>query len=187
MHWMPCPTGAPPAPVVLSFSQCVPTALLTRPRPRPRSNAAPPSAEKPGRRVQPLESLNPYTSSWSVRVRVSGKQAPRTIKTQRGETKVFSVDLTDEQACHPCPCLRSSGRCAPRLVCAVLFVWRRTDSFEPFPPFTLLPPRASPAAPPRGVRRRTSCSPSWRTARCVPVAGGRGAGEGDGRAAQNAN
>ena len=101
--------------------------------------AAPSSAEKPGRRVQPLESLNPYTSSWSVRVRVSGKQAPRTIKTQRGETKVFSVDLTDEQVCHTCVGCPGQGA-PPRGVCALPLAWKegltalslsRPPSFHP--------------------------------------------------------
>ena len=57
----------------------------------------PGSAGAKAKRVQPLEALNPYTSSWTIRVRASAKQGVKCIKTQRGESKVFSVDLTDEQ------------------------------------------------------------------------------------------
>jgi ssDNA-binding replication factor A large subunit len=48
--------------------------------------------------VLPLEALNPYTLAWTIRVRASSKGALRSVKTSRGESKVFSVELTDEQA-----------------------------------------------------------------------------------------
>jgi len=62
--------------------------------------AAPGEASQQRRRssVLPLEALNPYTSSWTIRVRASSKGALRSVKTAKGESKVFSVELTDEQA-----------------------------------------------------------------------------------------
>jgi hypothetical protein len=48
--------------------------------------------------VLPLEALNPYTSGWTIRVRATSKGPLRSVKTARGDSTVFSVDLTDEQA-----------------------------------------------------------------------------------------
>jgi len=111
-------------------------------------------AAKALRKVQPLEALNPYTSAWTVRVRASGKGALRTVKTSRGDAKVFSVELTDEQARWPAPALAvscpgpSSG----------------ADRVFPASPRSR---RASPAKPPPGRRRPRSCSPRLRTTRCA--------------------
>ncbi len=64
-----------------------------------RCCSAPPSSQRAAgsRRVQPIMALNPY-QSWTIRVRAGGKGNLRTVKTARGEMKVFSLELTDEQA-----------------------------------------------------------------------------------------
>lgn len=50
------------------------------------------------RKVSPIESLNPYFGGWTLRVRAQQVGQLRSVKTARGEQKVFSLELTDEQA-----------------------------------------------------------------------------------------
>ena len=71
--------------------------------------AASDSAVKRRASVLPLEALNPYTSSWTIRVRASAKGSLRTVKTSRGDSKVFSVELTDEQVSAQPRMLRIGG------------------------------------------------------------------------------
>ncbi|EDQ91528.1 uncharacterized protein MONBRDRAFT_451, partial [Monosiga brevicollis MX1] len=46
-------------------------------------------------RAIPLTSLNPYDRRWAIRVRVVAKPPIRTYNSDRGEGKIFSVDLVD--------------------------------------------------------------------------------------------
>ncbi|XDV32252.1 hypothetical protein PO909_003115 [Leuciscus waleckii] len=47
-------------------------------------------------KVVPIASLNPYQSKWTVRARVTNKNAIRTWSNSRGEGKLFSMELVDE-------------------------------------------------------------------------------------------
>lgn len=49
----------------------------------------------------PLQSLNPYNETWTVKAKVISKSAVRTFNTQRGEGKVASMDIVDEQVRPP--------------------------------------------------------------------------------------
>ncbi|CAH8305494.1 unnamed protein product [Eruca vesicaria subsp. sativa] len=62
-----------------------------------RGNAAPAARMAMTRRVQPLESLNPYHGSWTIKVRVTNKGTMRNYRNARGEGCVFNVELTDEE------------------------------------------------------------------------------------------
>lgn len=67
----------------------------------PSACSTPPSLSKASagtRRIQPLNALNPYMGSWTVRVRCGSKGMLRNVKTKAGDKQVFSVDFTDEQA-----------------------------------------------------------------------------------------
>lgn len=46
--------------------------------------------------IHPLNSLSPYQNKWTIRARVMSKSAIRTWTNQRGEGKLFSMDLVDE-------------------------------------------------------------------------------------------
>ncbi|KAK7156501.1 hypothetical protein R3I94_006536 [Phoxinus phoxinus] len=47
-------------------------------------------------KVVPIASLNPYQSKWTVRARVTNKNAIRTWSNSRGDGKLFSMELVDE-------------------------------------------------------------------------------------------
>ncbi|KAF9624564.1 hypothetical protein IFM89_011738 [Coptis chinensis] len=49
------------------------------------------------RRVYPLNTLNPYNGTWTIKVRVTSKGNMRSYKNARGEGHVFNVELTDEE------------------------------------------------------------------------------------------
>lgn len=49
-----------------------------------------------GAMFQPITSLNPYNSKWTIRARVTAKSPIRKYQNQRGEGMLFSVDLLDE-------------------------------------------------------------------------------------------
>ena len=50
-----------------------------------------------GRRVQPIQSLNPYMgATWTIRARVASKSAMRTYKSARGDGNLFNVEFIDE-------------------------------------------------------------------------------------------
>lgn len=46
--------------------------------------------------VHPISSLSPYQNKWTIRARVINKAPVRTWSNQRGEGKLFSMDLVDE-------------------------------------------------------------------------------------------
>ncbi|XP_050528390.1 replication protein A 70 kDa DNA-binding subunit-like [Daktulosphaira vitifoliae] len=46
--------------------------------------------------IHPLNSLSPYQNKWTIRVRIMNKSAIRTWTNQRGDGKLFSMDLVDE-------------------------------------------------------------------------------------------
>ncbi|XP_050420313.1 replication protein A 70 kDa DNA-binding subunit [Adelges cooleyi] len=47
--------------------------------------------------IHPINSLSPYQNKWTIRARVMSKSAIRTWTNQRGDGKLFSMDLVDEQ------------------------------------------------------------------------------------------
>lgn len=49
------------------------------------------------REFHPIASLTPYHSRWTIKARVTKKGDMRTWSNQRGEGKLFSVDLLDKQ------------------------------------------------------------------------------------------
>ncbi len=46
-----------------------------------------------------MQALNPYESSWTIKAKVMHKQPLRTFNKNGRESKVFSVELADEQVC----------------------------------------------------------------------------------------
>ncbi|CAI6344445.1 unnamed protein product [Macrosiphum euphorbiae] len=46
--------------------------------------------------IHPINSLSPYQNKWTIRARVVNKAPVRTWSNQRGEGKLFSMDLLDE-------------------------------------------------------------------------------------------
>jgi replication factor A1 len=46
--------------------------------------------------LHPIEALSPYSNKWTIRARVTQKSDIRTWSNQRGEGKLFSVNLMDE-------------------------------------------------------------------------------------------
>lgn len=46
--------------------------------------------------IHPINSLSPYQNKWTIRARVVNKAPVRTWTNQRGEGKLFSMDLLDE-------------------------------------------------------------------------------------------
>lgn len=46
--------------------------------------------------TMPIDSLSPYQNKWVIKARVTSKSAIRTWSNQRGEGKLFSMDLCDE-------------------------------------------------------------------------------------------
>lgn len=49
-----------------------------------------------GRHSQPISSLTPYQNKWVIKARVTSKSTIRTWSNQKGEGKLFSMDLMDE-------------------------------------------------------------------------------------------
>lgn len=45
--------------------------------------------------IRPINSINPYQNKWVIKARVTAKPAIRTWSNQRGEGKLFSMDLKD--------------------------------------------------------------------------------------------
>jgi len=62
--------------------------------PRPPSSSAA-TVNPPA--FQPVSSLNPYQKRWRIKVRVTAKNAVRHFHNARGEGKVSSVDLLDQE------------------------------------------------------------------------------------------
>uniref|UniRef100_UPI00358F2191 replication protein A 70 kDa DNA-binding subunit-like n=1 Tax=Myxine glutinosa TaxID=7769 RepID=UPI00358F2191 len=61
------------------------------------SNAFPVGSRSKGPRVIPISFLNPYLNKWTIRARVTNKTSIRTWSNPRGEGRLFSMDLTDEE------------------------------------------------------------------------------------------
>ena len=58
--------------------------------------------EPPNKRrksVQPIQALNPYNNSWTIKARISNKQPMRSFQKSGASKSVFTVELVDEQVC----------------------------------------------------------------------------------------
>ncbi len=55
-----------------------------------------PSAMPGGRRVQSIESLNPYLPSWTIRARITRKSDLRSLPNREDDIKLFNLELIDE-------------------------------------------------------------------------------------------
>lgn len=58
-----------------------------------KANSASPGSPA---KVNPIASLNPYQSKWTVRARVTNKSSIRTWSNSKGEGKLFSFEIVDE-------------------------------------------------------------------------------------------
>jgi len=47
--------------------------------------------------IQPVSSLNPYQSTWRIKVRVTKKESMRHYHNQKGDGKLFGLDLLDKE------------------------------------------------------------------------------------------
>ncbi|EEB08690.1 DNA replication factor A subunit Ssb1 [Schizosaccharomyces japonicus yFS275] len=73
-------------------------------RPPPMNNAPAPAAKRNAVRaggglstiIYPIEGLSPYQNKWTIRARVTNKSEIKHWHNQRGEGKLFSVNLLDE-------------------------------------------------------------------------------------------
>jgi len=61
---------------------------------RPNTNAGPPQSAS-GKNIFPIASLTPYQNKWTIRARVTNKSDIRHWSNQRGDGKLFSMDLVD--------------------------------------------------------------------------------------------
>lgn len=65
--------------------------------PRPQSQSlANESMSFDGRATHPISALSPYQNKWVIKARVTAKSPIRTWSNQKGEGKLFSMDLMDE-------------------------------------------------------------------------------------------
>lgn len=47
-------------------------------------------------RIYPIESLSPYQNKWTIKARVTSKSGIKTWQNQKGEGRLFTVNLLDE-------------------------------------------------------------------------------------------
>lgn len=97
---------APAATPVPAVKKALPRHMLRTPGPAPSPSeevggaARFRSVEPPTKRrksFQPIQSLNPYNNSWTIRARIANKQPLRTFEKSGTSKSVFSVELVDEQ------------------------------------------------------------------------------------------
>ncbi|CAE6422825.1 unnamed protein product [Rhizoctonia solani] len=77
-----------PAPAAVAPPKAAPSA----PTSGAATNTLPPGFAP----LHPIEALSPYSNKWTIRARVTQKSDIRTWSNQRGEGKLFSVNLMDE-------------------------------------------------------------------------------------------
>ena len=90
------------APAVKAEPVAAPAPALAKGLP---ASGSPPAAAKVcsqpksggSRRVQPIASLNPYNSNWTVLARVASKGDLRTFTNAKGEGKVFTCEIVDSE------------------------------------------------------------------------------------------
>ncbi|KAH0613599.1 uncharacterized protein H6S33_005485 [Morchella sextelata] len=68
--------------------------------PAPQRAAAQKPSSRPGAtghdRIYPIESLSPYQNKWTIKARVTSKSEIKTWQNQKGEGRLFTVNLLDE-------------------------------------------------------------------------------------------
>ena len=57
---------------------------------------SPPSLASAGSAIQPISSLNPYASRWTIKARCTAKTDLKSWSNPKGSGTLFSVDLLDE-------------------------------------------------------------------------------------------
>lgn len=96
-----------PKPIIDNSGQLVgndSSAVDTAPKPRANTYANPSQAsvnnglnkDADTDNIHPINSLSPYQNKWTIRARVVCKAPIRTWSNQRGDGKLFSMDLVDE-------------------------------------------------------------------------------------------
>lgn len=96
-----------PKPIVDNSGQVIGNGSSTSVEPKPQSNSSmKPFTDQTNSNtlqrdidvsnIHPINSLSPYQNKWTIRARVVYKAPIRTWSNQRGEGKLFSMDLIDE-------------------------------------------------------------------------------------------
>jgi replication factor A1 len=82
----------PPAPKpAAAASSSMPSNMGQQPPKRPRMDPGLSEAN-----VRPISSINPFQNKWVIKARVTAKPAIRNWSNQRGDGKLFSMDLQDQ-------------------------------------------------------------------------------------------
>ncbi|CAG9464736.1 unnamed protein product [Pedinophyceae sp. YPF-701] len=63
-----------------------------------KTGSGPTARLDPTVRIMPIKNLNPYQNRWTIKARVTSKSDIRRFHNARGEGKLFSFDLLDEQS-----------------------------------------------------------------------------------------
>eukprot|EP00658_Telonema_sp_P-2_P010126 TRINITY_DN13816_c0_g1_i1.p1 TRINITY_DN13816_c0_g1~~TRINITY_DN13816_c0_g1_i1.p1 ORF type:complete len:503 (+),score=154.78 TRINITY_DN13816_c0_g1_i1:161-1669(+) len=84
-----------------AFSAAAPAAAPTQTKPKteykPKPTAAPVMQNSSSANTVPISSLNPYQNRWTIKAQISQKSQIRTWSNSRGEGKLFSMTLRDDQ------------------------------------------------------------------------------------------
>lgn len=80
-----------PAPKPAAAAPSMPSNMGQQPHKRARMDPGLSEAN-----VRPISSINPFQNKWVIKARVTAKPAIRTWSNQRGDGKLFSMDLQDQ-------------------------------------------------------------------------------------------